>query len=51
MTHLQSTITIQEALQTKQHMLHAADLLEQMAYKYKISTINFSKIGESVLII
>lgn len=38
--HLQSAITIEEKLQTKQHMPHVAELLKQMVKGYKISTIN-----------
>lgn len=38
--HLQSTITVEEKLQPKQHMPHVTELLKQRARGYKRSTTN-----------
>lgn len=38
--HLQSTITVEEKLQPKQHMPHVTELLKQMVRGYKRGMIN-----------
>lgn len=43
--YLQSTITTEEKLQSKQHMLRVAELLKQMVKGYERSIINIIRYG------